>query len=665
MLYSNAMTLLSRTTSTPTDAPAGDLLRLESADACLDVLLTESACMTGLVLTDRVTGRSWRSGPPVVEVMWDALQRVEAQPDMRCLSATRSEDGAIELAFFCPRSEVGFTLRVELAGPDLRVTLPFARVQEGRAGHYRLFAIRPTPGLMTATGDEAVLVPLVSGALVRPEQVEFAFEDRFLIYGQQPRWEDLPLLPVSAVYRDGHDGLMAMIESGDCDAAFELSLDGRGTGVADFSCGYRQFWPDRLDASDRTICYGLLRGQEAGYVGVGRRLQRMFREVHGVTTLSQRAQRNPDIAQLARSLVVKTFHAMKDIGYEAGDGPYRVFQPFAETADQLAKLKAAGIADVYVQLVGWNIDGHDGRYPQRFPVDDRLGGEAGLRALVKAGQSLGYQMQVHDNYVDSTDPEHPAVIRNLWGDPLPRGLWGGGCIYAMNPLKYDRAWLRSQMEQIKALGIRGVYYLDAMSPPLEVDYDPSGPAGRAGHAAGIGFLMDLGRSVFNAVGAECPFAHVARRADYVPSPAVRPAGRAGTKIWEIVSEWVPVWHVAFHGLLVHAQQDAGFPNVSSLLAAAEVGSVPRSDFTGANPEPGNLMAERWSERLPQAFKAKHDILIGRLGANVFSPITGHECTGPRCYRTTFENGSIVEVDYAAERLWIDGDEWPIPPVLRR
>lgn len=40
-------------------------------------------------------------------------------------------------------------------------------------------------------------------------------------------------------------------------------------------------------------------------------------------------------------------------------------------------------------LVGWNKSGHDGRFPQHFPVEEQLGGMEGMLRVMKTGKRLG------------------------------------------------------------------------------------------------------------------------------------------------------------------------------------------------------------------------------------------------------------------------------------
>jgi len=84
---------------------------------------------------------------------------------------------------------------------ELVVRMPMTEVYEDKPVTFRLFSVILLPGLMTTTAD--ILLPLRTGYLCRTTGKP-RVRDRFLIYGEQPRWELLPLMPLAAV--QGEDG---------------------------------------------------------------------------------------------------------------------------------------------------------------------------------------------------------------------------------------------------------------------------------------------------------------------------------------------------------------------------------------------------------------------------------------------------------------------------
>src|SRR5262249_46583148 len=106
--------------------------------------------------------------------------------------------------------EVGIWLRI--INGEFSAFFPPSEVYEFKPALYRLFAVDLLPGLMLADAKSELLLPINTGVLCRPGDKP-AREDRFLIYGEQSRWELLPTLPVCAVQTPA-GGLTAIAVAG-------------------------------------------------------------------------------------------------------------------------------------------------------------------------------------------------------------------------------------------------------------------------------------------------------------------------------------------------------------------------------------------------------------------------------------------------------------------
>ena len=73
---------------------------------------------------------------------------------------------------------------------------------------------------------------------------------------------------------------------------------------------------------------------------------------------------------------------------------------FDDVSELLDVFQAHGIDKAEICLVGWNKSGHDGRWPQPFPVEERLGGEEALKRLTAKARAMGYAMVCHTNSTD-------------------------------------------------------------------------------------------------------------------------------------------------------------------------------------------------------------------------------------------------------------------------
>lgn len=141
---------------------------------------------------------------------------------------------------------------------------------------------------------------------------------------------------------------------------------------------------------------------------------------------------------------------------------------FARVREIADALKAAGVAGVELQLVGWNQSGHDGRFPQLFPVDARLGGEAELKKTIAYVKSLGYRISLHTNLIDTytiADTftyDDVCVKRDGSIAPPAHAHYSGGLTYHVCPVCQTKNNLRD-LPAVAALGTNGVHFIDVIS----------------------------------------------------------------------------------------------------------------------------------------------------------------------------------------------------------
>ena len=139
------------------------------------------------------------------------------------------------------------------------------------------------------------------------------------------------------------------------------------------------------------------------------------------------------------------------------------FQRVCEIADEL---KRQGVEGAELQLVGWNVSGHDGRYPQIFPADERLGGNQGLKETIDYVKSLGYRISTHTNVMDAYeiadcfDWKQIAVEPN--GEYKRNGHYSAGYAYYVCPRFRTESALR-MLPALAEYGENGLHYSDVDS----------------------------------------------------------------------------------------------------------------------------------------------------------------------------------------------------------
>lgn len=73
---------------------------------------------------------------------------------------------------------------------------------------------------------------------------------------------------------------------------------------------------------------------------------------------------------------------------------------FDEIAHHLETLHDYGINDCLAIIHDWQHSGYDNALPAHVPANASLGGETGMRHLVATAKNLGYDIALHENYVD-------------------------------------------------------------------------------------------------------------------------------------------------------------------------------------------------------------------------------------------------------------------------
>ncbi len=609
-------------------------------------------------LTCRWSGRVWGPTPLLALDVFDKpLKRVERIEDWKAGHVEPVDNGFRAVAADDAHG-IEVLVEIRLVDGELSVQMSPSEIVESDTVMYRLFAVDVLPGLMRVRGG-TLLLPVNTGMLC-PTHDKPAIRDRFLIYGEQDRWELTPTLPFCSAF-DDQGGLMALARQGACDTECRVETDGRGGGQAGFAFSLRRTWIDPVDTGMREIRFVPMAAKEAPVAFCARRLRRHIIEDLGKKTLDERAEESPEVAYLTIAYVMKLFHGIEQAGYmmegikPVNEGAFQNYMTFAEATQCLRKLKDAGIDRILTQCTGWNLNGHDGMYPTRFPVEERLGGEKGFREMIRTGNALGFNIQVHDNFImqnlNSPDFVRDYAIIDIHGEPLIHGRWAGGPEASGWPLAMPDERISGHMRKMKELGLKGMYYVDYMQQPLEVNYHPVHGGPRGDCARGQVLIVEEARKVFGSCGTEFGFLPCAVAADHIST--------CGDS-WHLTrckSEWpiraltdpqnvVPVWQMAMSGLVVlEARAGVTWQNAMNCVL---YGCAPRDEWAV---RPG-VMPVLDNDRIAK-LKAIYDLCVVRFGHLKRHQITAFSRTGDQC-RSEFADGTVVEADFAEDRLAVNG-----------
>jgi hypothetical protein len=607
-------------------------------------------------MQDLRSGHAWPRVPALaVEVYDRGQQRLDRLVQYR-IDQVQAEQNCIHIVVGDRTRGITVGIWMRLNDGALSVLLSPAEVYEYKPTLYRVFAVDVLPGLMRADAKGEMLLPINTGIICRPGDKPKR-EDRFLIYGEQSRWELLPNLPVCAV-QTPTGGLMALAVAGAAETECRVATDGLGGGTVGLSFFLRGHDPDPIEPAARDIrIIPIPPGKDVTVFTAGV-LRRHIMGDLGKPTLRQRADESPEVAHLLGAYIMKLFYGVQMQGYAfqeqdlSGTPKFILTMTFDEARAGLKQFLDAGVEKVYTQNVGWNYRGHDGAYPTRFPIEERVGGERAFRELIAFGHSIGYQMTVHDNYLDayeaSKDFDLDLVIVDRYGQPQVRGFWGGGASYILWPPAFRCRHLEDQMMQVKALGIRGPYYLDAMGSPLYVNYHPKHRGSRSDLARGIDRLLLAAKKIFGSVATESGFLYNSITPDLVANPGTDwhlSSCRPEWPVTALLDQRVPLWNLTMSGLVVTENQSLEWTDTMRALLYNQHPRYEWATRPGVQPVLDRVMIRK--------IKARYDLLIKRFGHLRTQQMTDYHREG-KVETTTFEDGTRVTADFAHDELHVNG-----------
>lgn len=332
---------------------------------------------------------------------------------------------------------------------------------------------------------------------------------------------------------------------------------------------------------------------------------------------------------------------------------------FERVKDIIDELKAAGVDKAQLCLVGWNKSGHDGRYPQLFPVEEKLGGEEKLRELIAYAQENGYQIVCHTNSTDcysiAEDFSENIVIKKKDGSlALEQTGWSGGRLYHLCPQKAFE-FAKRDLPKVADLGFKGIHYVDVMSVvPLRKCYDSNHPVNEGDTDKLYREIANDCKRLFGGFASEGVFDFAADYLDYGLYVAF------GDNNIEFFDKEVPLWQMVYNGIILSnpSTTTVNYPvkNPKNRLKLMEYGGRPSFYFYSkfmTNPG-GNI---DWlgkediecgdEEALKGAIagiqKAYEEYKDRRYLQYEF--IIKHREKLPGVFEVTYSDGAVVTVDY--------------------
>lgn len=419
---------------------------------------------------------------------------------------------------------------------------------------------------------------------------------------------------------------------------------------------------------DIVIDYYPLKGKDASYSGMGRKYRAWQLKRGEVKPLKERAKKNPYLAYAAGAPEIRIRCGWKpapptiDEQTLENEPPMRVAVTFDRVKDIIDSLKGRGVNEAELCLVGWNVRGHDGRWPTAFPVEPALGGERKLRELVKYGQEQGYQMVCHTNsgdcYTVSPDLDTEDIARTPDQQWQKNAKWSGGQMYN---LCYKPAWehyVPQMHDSLMTFGFKGIHYIDVLSVvrPTEC-YHPAHAVNRAEATEYAKMHLRDAAGKFGGVASEGGYDHVISELDYILYSTFLLDRESQP---ELSDGYVPVWNIIYNGIILNncSTSTVNYPVKSPAMAlkAVELASRPLFYFYSSFKDDG----DHWMGAQDIRCGTPEELSIGaaaiqkaydthkQLAWLQYEFLEDHCEIAPEVMRSEFSDGTVIICNYSAQ-----------------
>ena len=385
--------------------------------------------------------------------------------------------------------------------------------------------------------------------------------------------------------------------------------------------------------------------------------------------LKERIKNNSELDYAAKAMMVRVRMGWKPVPSPVeqqtaeNEPPMKVAITFDRFMQIVDEFKRQGVEKAEFCLVGWNIGGHDGRYPQIFPVEERLGGEAKLREAIEKAQKEGFQIVCHTN---NTDAYHVSQIGGLWdeGYLLQRKdgtlsqmnvAWGGGKGYDACPKQMYERFVKSDFEKLRELGFRGLHYIDVFSTVNpRTCFAPEHPLTKEEFAEWTKKIFAEAQREFGGLGSEGGFDYCVSNLDYGLYISFY---NPGAKLNSLIDRHVPFWQLVYNGIVLNnpytATTNYTTKDAATRLKVIEFGGRPMFYYYSKFMNSGNnwmgdidLTCATDAELVESVRKIKEGFdEFETLKHLQLEFMESHEALSENVFETTFSDGTRILTNY--------------------
>ncbi len=435
------------------------------------------------------------------------------------------------------------------------VRMPASELSE--KGGCLVKTIQFMPGFVKGRENDGseIILPVDNGILCRTKQ---KIRAKYLIPLFYPfTYPTLCNMPLFGIVHKNADAVAAIVEGGAFDATLLVMTSWEGVYSVDVVFSIRDFKDEKPVGEDMSIRYKLLKGEDASWEGIGRYYRQYNLNVRKLPALKDKMKNNPALEYAAKAVCLRCRMGVKQLPTPIleqtpeNQPPLKVYMTFKDIRKIIDEFVKQGVGPTEICLVGWNYSGHDGAFPQLFPVEEKFGGMKELRKIVEYSHKQGYPLSLYDNYhdayslADTFNPEY--IVLQHDGTRVKGPRYAGGQSYILcGRCAYEKYAVKS-IKQTAALGIRGTYYIDEITgfAPRKC-YDPRHPLSRRDNITWWKKIMKEAQGYFGSSHSEGGRDWAFPETDRVYCVSARPDTSA-----PYIDEHIPLYQIVYHGSVIY------------------------------------------------------------------------------------------------------------------
>jgi len=281
-----------------------------------------------------------------------------------------------------------------------------------------------------------------------------------------------------------------------------------------------------------------------------------------VQPIRERMKKWPEVGAAATNMEIRIRQAWKPVPSKVpyqtkyNEPPVHAAVTFDRCCDIVREMKRQGVNHAEICLVGWNKGGHDGAYPQLFPVEPALGGEEKLRKFIALSNSEGFQTVCHtcfySAYMIADDFDEEYLLKERDGSLQRSHMdWGGGRPFRTCPQRAYERYARKNMQIMKDFGFHGLHYHDVYSIlPPRICYDPRHPCSPADSLKWYVKQMEVTREMVGGTQSEGPFDGYAGNLDFCMYGYFYQLDKGYLAKIPMADRHVPLFQLVYHGIIL-------------------------------------------------------------------------------------------------------------------